>query len=263
MRLTDDDDGPSVAAVAEELGLTPAYFQRWFRLHVGVTPLQYRKRTRAEAAKANLVTTTSVTDAVYAAGFNGSNRFYADVGPELGMAPRVARAGGRGEAVAFSIATTSLGPFLVAWTARGVCAGFFGDDTTTLEAELARRFPHAERTPLPPGEWAQRLLAEADAPTGLALPLDVKATAFQARVWQALRNIAPGETQSYAAVALAVGQPTATRAVAQACAANPVALSIPCHRVIRSDGALAGYRWGVDRKRTLLTREGAHLEKRS
>mgnify|MGYP003604460617 FL=1 len=201
-----------------------------------------------------------VTDAIFDAGFNATGRFYEQAGAVLGMTPRQYRAGGVDARIAFAIAQTSLGALLVARSARGVCAISLGDDPDALLRELQDRFPRAE---LVGGDAGfERLVAQvvgliAQPGIGHDLPLDVRGTAFQQRVWQALRRIPPGQTASYADIAARIGSPKAVRAVAQACASNTLAVAIPCHRVVRSDGALSGYRWGVERKSALLEREGA------
>ncbi len=200
----------------------------------------------------------SVTDAIYEAGFNSNGRFYAQTSQTLGMKPSDYRAGGSGASIRFAVGQCSLGSILVAATARGVCAITLGDDPDELVRDLQDRFPNAT---LSGGDaafeqWVATVVGFVEAPQlGLDLPLDVRGTAFQQRVWKALREIPPGSTASYADIATRVGAPKAVRAVAQACAANALAVAIPCHRVVRKDGALSGYRWGVDRKRELLKRE--------
>ena len=202
----------------------------------------------------------TVTEAIYGAGFNSSGRFYAASSDLLGMTPSAFRAGGDGASIRFAIGECSLGSILVAATGQGICAIQFGDDPDALVRDLQDRFPKAL---LVGGDQEfERLVAEVvglvEAPAhGLDLPLDVRGTAFQQRVWQALRAIPSGSTASYAEIAERIGRPKAVRAVAQACAANPIAVAIPCHRVVRTDGALSGYRWGVERKRALLEREKA------
>ena len=202
----------------------------------------------------------TVTEAIYGAGFNSSGRFYAASSDLLGMTPSAFRAGGDGASIRFAVGECSLGSILVAATGKGICAIQFGDDPDALVRDLQDRFPKAL---LVGGDQEfERLVAEVvglvEAPAhGLDLPLDVRGTAFQQRVWQALRAIPSGSTASYAEIAERIGRPKAVRAVAQACAANPIAVAIPCHRVVRTDGALSGYRWGVERKRALLEREKA------
>jgi AraC family transcriptional regulator of adaptative response/methylated-DNA-[protein]-cysteine methyltransferase len=202
----------------------------------------------------------SVTEAIYDAGFNSSGRFYAQSGRVLGMTPTRFRKGGQGAKVRFAIAQSSLGAILVAATDQGVCAIQMGDDPETLARELQDRFDQAELVGDDPAfdSLVARVVGLVEQPSrGADLPLDVRGTAFQQRVWQALREIPAGETASYAEIAARIGQPRAVRAVAQACASNTLAVAIPCHRVVRTDGALSGYRWGAERKRALLDREAA------
>jgi AraC family transcriptional regulator of adaptative response/methylated-DNA-[protein]-cysteine methyltransferase len=254
--LLDGPDAPPLDVVARSVGLSRFHFQRVFREVVGVTPGEYARARRDARLRDELGSGARVTDALLDAGFGSPSRAYE--GDPLGMTPSTYRAGGRGERIAYACAPSSLGTVLVAATARGVCAIELGDDAAALRAALERRFPHAQVH-----ADAQALQHELDAVVryvdapndGLSLPLDVRGTAFQRRVWQALRALRRGETTTYAALARALGQPNATRAVGAACAANPVALAVPCHRVVGSDGALRGYRWGVQRKRALLDRE--------
>jgi AraC family transcriptional regulator of adaptative response/methylated-DNA-[protein]-cysteine methyltransferase len=202
----------------------------------------------------------SVTAAMYDAGYNSSGRFYAQSQQVLGMQPSDYRSGGTGSVIRFGVGQCSLGAILVAATTRGVCAILLGDDPQALVQDLQDRFPKAEFRGGEPDfeQWMARVIGLVEAPRqGLDLPLDVRGTAFQQRVWEALRAIPPGATATYAEIAQRIGAPRAVRAVAQACAANALAVAIPCHRVIRSDGAVSGYRWGVERKRKLLEREAA------
>jgi AraC family transcriptional regulator of adaptative response/methylated-DNA-[protein]-cysteine methyltransferase len=202
----------------------------------------------------------SVTEAIYGAGFGSSAGFYAGAGTALGMTPSQRRAGGRGMTIRAAFGQSSLGQVLVAATERGVCAILIGDDPNHLTADLDRRFPNAARIPADPDFAATVALVVAfvETPSGAAaFPLDIIGTAFQERVWAALRCIPAGTTASYAEIARAIGKPSAVRAVAHACAANPIAFAVPCHRVIHGDGTMSGYRWGVERKRELLRREGS------
>lgn len=253
---------PSLAELATQAGLSTFHFHRLFKAATGLTPKQYADAHRAGRVRDALSRADArVTDAIFDAGFNATGRFYEQAGAVLGMTPRQYRAGGVDARIAFAIAQTSLGALLVARSARGVCAISLGDDPDALLRELQDRFPRAE---LVGGDAGfERLLAQVvglvEQPgVGHDLPLDVRGTAFQQRVWQALRRIPPGQTASYADIAARIGSPKAVRAVAQACAANTLAVAIPCHRVVRSDGALSGYRWGVARKRALLEREATN-----
>ncbi|HVX96570.1 MAG TPA: bifunctional DNA-binding transcriptional regulator/O6-methylguanine-DNA methyltransferase Ada [Polyangia bacterium] len=249
---------PSLASLAAEAGLSSWHFHRVFKAATGVTPKEYADAHRARRARAALERGGSVTDAIYEAGFGSSGRFYEASDRMLGMTPTQYRAGGAAVEIRFAVAPCSLGHALVAASGRGVCAILLGDVPDELSVDLQRRFPRARFVA---GDRAfEELVAQAVACVetprlGLELPLDVRGTAFQHRVWRALREIPVGTTTTYAELARRIGAPRAVRAVAGACAANPVAVAIPCHRVVRGDGALAGYRWGVERKRTLLDRE--------
>ena len=261
-RIEGATEPPSLAELATQAGLSTFHFHRLFKAATGLTPKQYADAHRAGRMRDALSRADAkVTDAIFDAGFNATGRFYEQAGAVLGMTPRQYRAGGVDARIAFAIAQTSLGALLVARSARGVCAISLGDDPDALLRELQDRFPRAE---LVGGDAGfERLLAQvvgliAQPGIGHDLPLDVRGTAFQQRVWQALRRIPPGQTASYADIAARIGSPKAVRAVAQACAANTLAVSIPCHRVVRSDGALSGYRWGVARKRALLEREATN-----
>jgi len=250
---------PGLHALARAAGLSPFHFHRVFKSVTGVTPRAYAGARRAERAAANLREGASVTRAAYEAGYGASSRFYAEAPARLGMSPKTYRAGGPGEAIRFAVAGSALGMVLVAATERGVCAILLGEESDALVRDLRDRFPRAALTGGEPGFEAlvARVVGLVERPGGgVDLPLDIVGTAFQQRVWGALRAIPPGTTASYAEVARAVGQPGAVRAVARACGANALAVAIPCHRVVRSDGALSGYRWGVARKRSLLAREG-------
>jgi len=250
---------PTLDALADAAGLSRHHFHRLFKGLTGVTPKAYAAARRAERLRDELGRGEAVGRALYEAGYNAASRFYADAPARLGMAPKAFREGGRGADIRFAVGQTSLGAILVAATDKGVCAIQFGDDPDALVRGLQDRFPKAM---LVGGDADfERLVATVvgyvEAPQALDLPLDVQGTAFQQRVWEALRKIPFGTTATYAEIAAAIGAPRAVRAVAGACAANAVALAIPCHRVVRSDGSLSGYRWGVERKRELLVREGA------
>jgi AraC family transcriptional regulator, regulatory protein of adaptative response / methylated-DNA-[protein]-cysteine methyltransferase len=259
-RIGAAEEAPKLADLAARAGMSPFHFHRLFKRVAGVTPRAYAAQIKARRAADGLRTAETITEAIYDAGFNSSSRFYESSAARLGMTPTAVRRGGKGAAIRFAIGQASLGAVLVAATDKGVCAIMLGDDPGGLARELEDRFPHAE---LVGGDPAfERMVAEVvglvEAPgQGLDLPLDIRGTAFQERVWQALRAIPPGTTATYAEIAKAVGQPKAVRAVAQACAANPLAVAIPCHRVVRADGEISGYRWGVERKRELIAREAA------
>jgi AraC family transcriptional regulator of adaptative response/methylated-DNA-[protein]-cysteine methyltransferase len=249
---------PSLGQLATAAGLSPFHFHRIFKAATGVTPRAYATARRGERVRTALRQNATVTDAIYDAGFESNGRFYAASDSLLGMKPTQYRAGGEREQIRFAVGECSLGSILVAQSARGICAITLGDDPNALARDLQDRFPRAE---LIGGDAEfERIVAQVvgfvEAPRlGLALPLDVRGTAFQQRVWEALQRIPAGATSSYTDIARGIGLDKAVRAVAQACGANPVAVAIPCHRVVRNDGALSGYRWGVERKRALLDRE--------
>lgn len=250
----------ALAALAAETGYSPAHFQRLFTRHTGLSPAAYARALRAERAADALTETTRVTDAIYDAGFSGPSRFYAASEGRLGMAPSAWRDGGRGAVIHWAVVPTTLGQMLVAATQKGVCRLSFNENP----AALAERFPNAELAQ--GGAEFEALLAqivaavEAPGTQDFAhIPVDVKGTAFQEAVWQELRRIPKGETRTYAQIAAAVGRPGAVRAAGSANGANHVSVLIPCHRVIRTDGSLGGYAWGLDIKTRLLEREGALL----
>jgi AraC family transcriptional regulator, regulatory protein of adaptative response / methylated-DNA-[protein]-cysteine methyltransferase len=257
-RIESAAEPPSLEALANAVGLSRFHLHRLFREATGVTPKAYASEHRANRVRKELVQSASVTEAIYAAGFNSNGRFYDKSSQILGMTPRTFRAGGPATAIRFAMGECSLGSILVAASAKGVCAILMGDDPDALLRELQDRFPKAAFAPGDSAfeEWVTKVVAFVDRPrTGLDLPLDIRGTAFQQRVWQALREIPPGSTASYTQIAAKIGAPKAVRAVAQACAANAIGVAIPCHRVVRSDGGISGYRWGVERKRALLKRE--------
>lgn len=249
---------PNLDDLAQTVGMSRFHFHRVFKALTGVTPKAYAEVRRARRVRDELARSATVTEAIYGAGFNSSGRFYATSSELLGMTPSAFRAGGRGVSIHFAVGACWLGAILVAASEKGVCAISFGDNPDALVRDLQDRFPKAR---LIGGDADfEQLVAEVvgfvETPTlGLDLPLDVRGTAFQQRVWQALREIPAGSTASYADIAQRIGQPKAVRAVAQACASNAIAVAIPCHRVVRTDGSLSGYRWGVERKRALLEKE--------
>lgn len=256
--LDASDVQPDLAALAAAAGLSRFHFLRLFKRAVGLTPRGYASARRAERVRAALPVEGTVTDAIYAAGFGSSSRFYEAAGGLLGMSPSAFRQGGAGVAIRFTVGHCSLGAILVAATGHGLCAILLGDDPAVLERDLRDRFPRADIQPAGAdfGASVEAVIRFVEAPgVGLPLPLDIAGTAFQQRVWQALREIPAGTTATYADVAARLGVPAGSRAVAGACAANPLAVAIPCHRVVRTDGSLSGYRWGVARKRALLERE--------
>ena len=254
------EEVPSLDALAQAAGLSPFHFHRLFRRVTGVTPKAYAAAQRARRVQASLQRGDSVTSAIYDAGFSSSGRFYEAADGMLGMRPSSYRAAGAGETIRHAIGRSTLGAVLVAATERGICAIMLGDDPAALEADLRTRFAQAQFEPAEPGfaDWVRRVVAFVEAPLdGLALPLDIRGTAFQRLVWEALQAIPPGETVSYGELASRLGRPGSVRAVAGACAANKLAVAVPCHRVVGKDGGLTGYRWGVARKQALLERERA------
>jgi AraC family transcriptional regulator of adaptative response/methylated-DNA-[protein]-cysteine methyltransferase len=250
---------PGLDDLAAQAKLSPWHLQRTFTRFVGVSPRVYAEAQRLHRFKAALRTGQGVADATYAAGFGSSSRSYA-AAVGLGMTPATYAKGGAGARLRWATAPCSLGLVLIAATGRGLAALYLGDDEAALVRELAREFPAAQLLPDDGSlrTWLQAIVAYLDADTPCPdLPLDVRATAFQCRVWEALRRIPPGETRSYAELAVALGVPKGQRAVGRACATNPVSLVIPCHRAVRTDGSLSGYRWGLERKDRLLKKEGA------
>jgi len=261
-RIDSAEGEPSLATLAAAAGLSPGHFQRVFKAAVGLSPRAYAAARRAERARGALAEGESVTDAIQVAGYGSTSRFYEGAGADLGMAPSRYRRGGPGERLRYAVAPCSLGLVLAASSDRGLAVIQLGDDAEALVAELRGRFPRAELEPA--GEEYATVLAQVaafvDAPQQpFDLPLDIRGTSFQQRVWEALRRVPVGSTTSYAELARAMGEPSAARAVAGACAANPLAVAVPCHRVLRGDGSLSGYRWGVERKRRLLAAEAETL----
>ena len=265
-RIDEAETPPSLKELAEGARLSSFHFQRVFKKIIGVTPKQYAMERRAGRFRDHLRKSSTITGAMYDAGFASSSRFYERATVTLGMKPSAYKNGAQDVLIRFAIAPCFLGLILVAATAQGICAIDFGDTIEALKENLRRRFPKAEVQGSDPGFTAMvaKVLAVLEEPHRgrLDLPLDVQGTAFQRRVWLALQEIPPGDTVSYTDVASRIGKPTAARAVARACASNPVAVAIPCHRVVRGNGQLGGYRWGLDRKRVLLGRERRPTEKR-
>ncbi len=258
--LDDGEAPPSLAALGEALGLSPFHLQRVFKRQLGISPRDYADAQRLARVKARLRQGDGVTGALYEAGYGSSSRLYERADAQLGMTPGTYRRRGAGAQIRYAIADSSLGRLLVAGTARGICAVMLGEEDAALAAKLEKEFPAAAigRDEAALSEWVQQLVAhiEGTAPD-LDLPLDLRATSFQWRVWRELKRIPYGATASYREISERIGSPRAARAVARACASNPAALVIPCHRVLRDDGELGGYRWGLERKARLLAREQA------
>jgi AraC family transcriptional regulator of adaptative response/methylated-DNA-[protein]-cysteine methyltransferase len=266
VRIEQADTPPTLASLAELAGVSATHLQRAFRRRYGVSPAEYHRARRFDQLKQALRDGQPVSDAVYGAGFGSGSRVYEHSDHLLGMTPASYRAGGAGASIRYTITTTPLGPMLVAVTTRGLCSVALDDDEAALEARLQREFPLATRERVDAGreEWLDAVIArvahelgwsEAEAPA--LPPLDIAATAFQWRVWQALTRIPPGRTVSYGELAAELGVPKAARAIGNACGNNRLALVVPCHRVVREDGSSGGWRWGVERKQRLLTRERA------
>jgi AraC family transcriptional regulator of adaptative response/methylated-DNA-[protein]-cysteine methyltransferase len=258
--IEDCEEEPLLEELADAVGRSPSYFHRLFKATTGVTPKDYAGARRAEKVRLGLESGSSVTEAIYDAGFSSSGRFYEKSTRMLGMTPSQYRAGGANEEIRFAVGQTSLGAMLVASTNKGVAAIFLGDDPDALVRDLQDRFPKARL--IGADRDYEGLVAQVvgfvEAPRiGLDLPLDVRGTAFQKRVWKALQEIPAGVTVSYAEIAKRIGAPGSVRAVAGACAANKLAIAIPCHRVIRNDNSLSGYAWGIERKRALIDREAS------
>ena len=256
--IEESEEEPSLEDLAEAVGRSPGYFHRVFKATTGVTPKEYAAAHRAAKVRNGLKSGGTVTEAIYDAGFNSSGRFYEKSTDMLGMTPSQYRAGGANEDIKFAVGQTTLGAILVASTKKGVAAILLGIDPEELVQDLQDRFPKAHLIGADRDYEAlvARVVGFVEAPKiGLNLPLDVRGTAFQERVWKALQEIPAGATVSYSEIARRIAAPKSVRAVAGACAANNLAVAIPCHRVVRNDGALSGYAWGVDRKRALIDRE--------
>lgn len=270
-RLLDEaETAPSLEALASAVALSPTHLQRAFRRRFGMSPAEYHRSRRFGQFKAALREGAAVTDAVYEAGFGSGSRVYEHSNRLLGMTPASYRAGGAGASIRYTTTGTPLGRLLVATTIRGICAVTLGDDDASLERRLAEEFPQASRERVDEGreEWLDAVIARiaselgwSDAAAPAMPPLDIAATAFQWRVWDALTRIPAGETRSYRALATELGQPKAARAIGNACGNNRLALIVPCHRVVREDGSLGGWRWGVERKRELLARERSRVDR--
>jgi AraC family transcriptional regulator, regulatory protein of adaptative response / methylated-DNA-[protein]-cysteine methyltransferase len=248
----------SLSALAEQMGLSAHHFHRMFKDVTGVTPRDYFKARQIAQIGQSVQSTATVTQAIYESGFNSSGRFYENTNSMLGMTPKAYKSGGAGEAIRVTVRDCALGLVLVAATERGICTIEFGDDKAQLMERLNKRFPNAlmKAQDARFNEWIEKLLKHLQVPDkALDLPLDVRGTVFQQQVWNALQDIPLGQTASYSQVAQKIGNPNATRAVATACASNVLAVAIPCHRVVRGNGDLSGYRWGVERKKRLLNAE--------
>jgi len=269
----DGDDGRlTLAALGTKVGLNPHQLERAFRGAMGITPRQYADAQRMRRLKRQLKKGDNVTTALYEAGFGSSSRLYERAPGHLGMTPAAYGRGGEGMQIHYAVVGSLLGRLLVGATDRGISALYLGESDATLRGELRKEYPRAELTPdarkggagnRSLGEWVEKILAHLRGQEPhLDLPTDVQATAFQRRVWEELRKIPYGATRTYTQVARAIGRPSAIRAVARACATNPTSVVVPCHRVVREDGNLAGYRWGINRKRTLLEREASAAQSR-
>ena len=244
--------------IASAVGLSPSHFQRLFKRALGISPREYQQAQRAGKFKQALQSESRITDAIYEAGYSSSSRAYENSNQHLGMTPTAFRRGGEGVRISYTIVSSELGKLLIATTSKGVCAVRFGDNERKLEQDLRREFNAAEISRQDKelrgvAETVKNLLTQPASTS--AISLDIQGTAFQQRVWSALRMIPPGETRSYTDVARQIGSPSSVRAVANACGSNPVAVVIPCHRVVQKNGSMAGYRWGVERKEALLRAE--------
>lgn len=274
-RLSEDGaEGITLDRIADEAGLSPHHLQRRFKAIVGLTPAQYARAGRSERLKQELKRGGTVSRATYGAGYGSISRLYESADAQLGMTPATYQRGGEGASIEYVIAETSLGYLLVAATEKGICSVALGDAAQTLEERLAAEYPAATRRYVPVdgsvlanaaassrlARWVRQVVANVDGERSAGatdIPLDLQATAFRWKVWRELQKIPAGETRSYSEIATSIGSPKAVRAVASACANNPVALVIPCHRVVRRGGELGGYRWGVERKQKLLDKECA------
>ena len=259
-RIDNAEREPTLAELAADAELSPYHFQRMFKAVLGISPKQYAKARRRQRVREHLDAGSDVTTAMHDAGFGSASRFHADAHDGLGMAAHVRRDNARGERIRYALGDSSLGRVLIAETDRGLCSILFGEDDDALVADLHARFARADciSDDVALTKHFTDVIKLVDDPAhGLDLPLDVRGTAFQQKVWSELRRIPAGRTVSYSELATKIGAPDAARAIAGACAANPLAVAIPCHRVVRADGALSGYRWGVQRKKKLLQREGA------
>lgn len=266
------DPPPRLPELAQAVGLSPSHLQRAFRKRFGVSPAEYAQSRKLKQLKSALRAAPRVADAIYDAGYGSGSRVYEKTGQLLGMTPADYRRGGTGVAIRYTTLSTPLGVLLVAASARGICAVMLGDSENALVVGLQQEFPAAtvERVDAGRDEWLAAMIDRVSAEIGSGaprpatdVPVDIRASAFQWRVWQALQHIPRGQTRSYAQIAQAIGAPRAVRAVASACARNRLAVVVPCHRVIRADGSLGGYRWGIARKRALLEREARKKASRS
>src|SRR5215472_15318189 len=256
----DEDEAARLDSIAQKLGTSPAKLRRAFHRMTGLTPREFAQAARLEKFKKLLRAGVEITDALYACGYGSPSRIYEKTNAQLGMTPAAYRKGGRNMKIAYTVAPSSLGKVLVAGTDRGISAVYLGDEERALASALEAEYPRAEiqRSANANPGWLREILSRIEGhPPNVELPLDVQATAFQRRVWQELQKIPRGVTRTYTQVARALGKPRSVRAVARACATNPTSIVVPCHRVIRTDGALAGYRWGLERKQKLLEREAA------
>ena len=258
LELLENQEQITLERLAEELSISPTYLQKLFKALIGITPKKFAEMKRLDQFKKELKNGSDVTTAIYESGFGSSSRLYENVSQKIGMTPSIYKKGGIGMTIEFAVTDCDLGKLLVARTEKGICAVTFGDESVDLRESLKTEYPNAEivedRSNL--GDFVEAILANlAGSNKSLDLPLDLQATAFQMRVWEALRQIPYGETVSYQQIAEKIGNKKAVRAVAKACASNRVALVIPCHRVVRANGELSGYRWGVERKKSLLAKE--------